>query len=88
MNQQVVVQHNNRRRPGGQTDGEHQEQRRRRHHDQDEVEEAFTMPVELVLHIASFVSTRKLYLTLLSLNRELWNKGKETNNHPDRKSVV
>ena len=81
MNRQIVEQ-NNRRRPGGQTDGEHQEQRRRRRHPDQEEEGLFTMPLELVLHIASFVSTRKLYLTLLSLNRELWNKGKETNNHP------
>ena len=66
---------------------EHETQKRRRRHPQerrrDEDEnERITMPVELVLHIASFVNTRKLYLILLSLNRELLNKGKAKNDHP------
>ena len=65
---------------------ETQKRRRRRHpqtrRDDETEDERITMPVELVLHIASFVNTRKLYLILLSLNRELLKKGKAKNDHP------
>ena len=75
----------NHRRRSAALGQEHETQKRiRRRHPQNENEdeERITMPVELVLYIASFVNTRKLYLILLSLNRELLNKGKAKNDHP------